>query len=182
MVSKDEKTPEYRNFERIVESANQESDRGCALIIAANLEFRLAELLKAHCVTLTKKIAGSLFEGSGSLATFSARIDVCFAFGIIGNAEFQDLHLIRKIRNDFAHHPSGVDFNSDAIRNRCLEFSLMQEVELDHPHYANEIRDPKSKFRVVALSICLMVEDRRKAASVHEVKSPSSYSILPKPK
>ncbi len=32
----------------------------------------------------------------------------------------QDLHLIRKIRNDFAHLPSKVTFSTEPITSRCL--------------------------------------------------------------
>src|SRR5262249_31340265 len=44
-----------------------------------------------------------LLKYSGPLASFSARIDVGFAIGLYGDETKSDLHILRKVRNDFAH-------------------------------------------------------------------------------
>src|SRR5262249_32748525 len=60
---------------------------------------------------------------TGPLATFSARIDMAYLLGLIPDNVRRELHLIRKIRNDFAHSSENLDFNNEAIANRCRELS-----------------------------------------------------------
>src|SRR6202008_1198062 len=51
-----------------------------------------------------------------------SKIDICYLLGFISLGTHRDLHLIRKIRNDFAHSASPIDFTNDAIGQRCGEF------------------------------------------------------------
>lgn len=116
---------------RVVElrrSLVKESDRGCALAGVAYLDHSLELSLRAHMVDVDA-VADQLFGASGPLGTLSARIDLAFALGIIGKAIHRDLHLLRKIRNHFAHEPGDVGFDSPEIAGRCavLHHDLFQE-------------------------------------------------------
>ena len=62
-----------------------------------------------------------LFRPEGPLGSFSARIDLAYALGLIGKKAARDLHLIRKIRNDFAHDPKTIMFDDDRVAKRCSE-------------------------------------------------------------
>lgn len=97
-----------------------ETDRGCALITGSYLDFRLQILLKNYFVN-DKSITDTIFSNSGSLGTFSSRIDMAYLLGLISKNMHRDLHLIRKIRNDFGHDPSPISFETTSIKNRCLE-------------------------------------------------------------
>jgi len=55
------------------------------------------------------------------LGTFSARIDAAYCLGLLSKDENRDLHLIRKIRNDFAHKLIDMSFESQEIASRCRE-------------------------------------------------------------
>ena len=57
------KTPEYIKFEAMLEETKRESDRGCALILAANLDNRLRELLCSFFVNVSSGYEKELFEG-----------------------------------------------------------------------------------------------------------------------
>jgi len=81
-------------------SLEVETDRGCALMAGAYLDSELKKLLKNHLVS-NEKIQDELFELSRPLGTFSSRIDPAYLLGLIGPQAHRDLHLIRKIRNDF---------------------------------------------------------------------------------
>ena len=175
------KTPDYVLLEQMIGSANQESDRGCALILAANLDNRLCELCKALCVNLTSEFEKKLFFGNGSLATFSSRIDISFALGLLSIDEHRDIHLIRKIRNDFAHNEVGVTFESPAIKSRCSELRMAQEMKTDYPDLAHHVKAARNTFQVVVFSLCLVILDRSKAALDSKRTTPASSSILPKP-
>lgn len=98
-----------------------ETDRGCALMGAAYLDMQLGVLLKAYFVD-DDKLIKHLLSDSGVLGTFSLRIDLAYALGLIAKSVERDLHLLRKIRNDFAHISSKISFNTESIASRCREF------------------------------------------------------------
>jgi DNA-binding MltR family transcriptional regulator len=124
------KIEEYKNFRHSLE---EESDRGSALMAAAFIEEKIGELLQLFCVD-NKKIYTRLFENNGALATFSSKIDLAFLLGIIPKNIFDDLHLLRRIRNDFAHKASHITFESSPIKERCYSFSVLVKTQLrDHP-------------------------------------------------
>jgi DNA-binding MltR family transcriptional regulator len=101
----------------IHEQLKEETDRGAALVGVAFLDELLERLLKSRM--LEGKTTEGLFEGSNPLASFSARIDTAYSLGWIGPETHRELHLMRKIRNEFAHVHTPVTFASDAIQNRC---------------------------------------------------------------
>jgi DNA-binding MltR family transcriptional regulator len=121
-------------------SLDKESDRGCALLAAAYLEYELGMLIQVFLIddaTLVK----DFFRGTGPLATFSARIDTAYLFGLIPRAVRQDLHLIRKIRNDFAHHPEQIEFTESSIASRCGQ--------LQHDAFQQQLAPRATFIRVV---------------------------------
>lgn len=121
---------EFQNFRN---SLNQESDRGSALMAAAFIDNKVGELLHSFFID-NKKIYERLFESNGALATFSSKIDLAFLLGLIPKNIFDDLHLLRKIRNDFAHNASFMTFESNPIKERCYSFSVLIKTQLKkHP-------------------------------------------------
>jgi DNA-binding MltR family transcriptional regulator len=115
---------DYPRGQEAVQQLNEallsETDRGKALMAGAFLDAELDLLLRSVTVQ-DKKVAKEFFRASGVLGTFSSRIDAVYLLGLISKAEHRDLHLIRKIRNDFGHTATPLDFNSPAIRDRCLQ-------------------------------------------------------------
>ena len=100
---------------RIKTELSKESDRGCGLVAAAFLENELSVLLKLFLVEHIKK---ELFDFNGPLGTFSAKIDMSYAMGLISTPIRDALHLVRKVRNDFAHLQDPLDFTANEIRQR----------------------------------------------------------------
>lgn len=108
---------------KFIASLYQETDRGCALMAAAYLDDALSELLKKNLIK-DKKISDRLFESNQPLGNFSSKIDVAYALGLIGKNICQNLHLVRKIRNDFAHVADPIGFEHPPIKSRCCELTL----------------------------------------------------------
>src|SRR6266852_3218445 len=99
----------------------QESDRGCVIFGAAMLEDELESLLRGCCRTdmgTVKKVVDPLFRGYAPFSTFSAKIQVSYAFGFIPKHVYKTLDLVRKLRNDFAHEKSAVSFQSAKYESR----------------------------------------------------------------
>lgn len=100
-----------------------ESDRGCALMAAAYLDERLADLLKAYLVD-DRSAVGKMFDFNGPFGTFSSRIDGAYALGLLPKNVRADIQLVRKIRNDFAHVSKPITFEDQPIISRCQALCL----------------------------------------------------------
>lgn len=127
---------------------NNESDRGCALSAAAFIETELGDLVETSLIEDTN-VTKEMFRGTGPLATFSSRIDIAYLLGLFGKRARKDLHLIRKIRNEFAHKPGDVKFTDEAIASRCRE--------LYHDAYEEDL-PPRQKFVRVSMGILGIIE------------------------
>lgn len=96
----------------------EETDRGCVLMAAAYIDFELEKLIRAHVVD-DKAVVQDLFTNNGPLGTFSSRINLAYSLGLIPKDIKIDLHILRKIRNEFAHVPKKFGFDKDEIKSRC---------------------------------------------------------------
>lgn len=64
---------------------------------------------------LDEKQSAELLGGFGPLSSFSSRISVASGFGLIPMDLAGDLHLVKKIRNRFAHQHSPLRFEEPPI-------------------------------------------------------------------
>jgi hypothetical protein len=131
-----------------------ESDRGAALVGIAYLDELLARLFRARM--LTEKTSEGLLEGFAPLSTFSSRIDVAYCLGWIGPETYRDLHLLRKVRNDFAHTHEPVTFSSAKIQARCRELGTPGVLP-------NGVRT-RDRFHFAAVMLALRLEFHRRGS------------------
>ena len=118
----------------LIEEMNGESDRAVAIVGAAwveeGLTAAIAVFLRPHAAA-TKR----LFGNAGPLATFSAKIDLACLLNIISDAIRSDLHAIREIRNEFAHHiahkleHTRLSFAAQHIRDKCIALRCVAHEE-----------------------------------------------------
>lgn len=94
-----------------------ESDRGAGLIAVAWVDDALGHLLRQHFVD--DDAADALLIGDVPLATFSAKIKMAYALGCISKEMVDDLTLLRKVRNEFAHDRTDIKFTKPSIKDRC---------------------------------------------------------------
>ncbi len=96
----------------------EESDRGCVLVGASILNEDLEILLRKKFSSekkVVKDSVNSLFFVMGPLASFWSKIQLSNALMLLPDGMYNDLEIIRKIRNKFAHHHEPVDFNNTEI-------------------------------------------------------------------
>lgn len=109
--------PEVQNhFKKVFPIIIEESDRGAVLLAASQLELILEKAL--HSIApegISNNKLQAIFEFSGPLGTFSAKINMAYYFRIIGIDAHSSLNVLRKLRNDVAHE--------------CKEFSLANHSE-----------------------------------------------------
>lgn len=107
---------------------SKESDRGCAIIGASFLEDQLEDLIRAICRS-DEEAVDRLFEGYAPFATFSARIQAAFALRLISKELRNQLDLVRRIRNDFAHEQGPLSFNEGPC---CDRLRALMESSKNH--------------------------------------------------
>lgn len=108
-------------WQYFLEEFQKETDRSSVILSASMLDEVLRVLLKTHLVPVPSS-SDDLFEGATApLAAFSSRIDFAYRLGLISKRLTRDLHLIRKIRNEFAHNITGCHFENSSVKSRIIE-------------------------------------------------------------
>jgi hypothetical protein len=132
----------------------RESDRGLALVAAALLDEKLAETLSAFFCEMYKA-ARLLSDGNAPLASFSSRIQICYALGLIDDFEHSEIELIRKVRNEFAHARHGMSFNDARIRGLCASLTSDLPGGAGYPAY-----EPRFRFTNATVVLALRLYHR----------------------
>ena len=114
-----------------LQTLTQASLRATAISMAEYLNAELEDLLQAFLIDDASNVKRLLSGELAPLGTFSARITVAFALGLISEKERKNLILIRKIRNVFAHALPQMElsFDSPEIKSSCQELEIPQPVD-----------------------------------------------------
>ncbi len=150
------------HFSVFYDMLRHESERGSVIVGAALMDESLERLLKTKLVPSPEK-NDELFKGPyAPLDNFSAKIDFAYRTGLIGLTHRSSLHLIRKLRNDFAHSSSQLNFESQQVHSRIQELFKLNKPLLDmiwevvkkdeNPEVAEIIGNYESKHGVDYLS------------------------------
>ena len=108
------------DFRRFADEFKSESDRAAVVLGAAKLDILCYQILQNFLIpSPTGK--DELLEADCPLGTFSSRIHMLFRLGLIEADLARALHLIRKIRNSFAHELSGGNLEEGSHRDRIRE-------------------------------------------------------------
>ena len=153
-----------RYFRQFLKEYQGESDRGAALVGAAQVDKQLADLLRSFLLPIRQ--TNELLEGNNApLGTFSARITAAYCLGLITDLEHNELHLIRKVRNEFAHHTHGLTFESEKVASLCANFSDRFPPGPDHP-----VSTPRHMFINGVMFVSLGLWNRPHSASEIKVE------------
>jgi hypothetical protein len=138
--------PDLRRTYELIKSVGPESPRGMTVLIAAEMDLVLRRLLWAYLATGKSTLA--LFEGSSPpLGSFSAKINLARALDLITDDELRALHIIRDIRNRFAHQPD-VSFHYRGIKDRVRALPG-----------GNHTEDVKGDFELYSIHLIGTLED-----------------------
>jgi DNA-binding MltR family transcriptional regulator len=156
---------------RLALAYEKESDRAVGLLATSFLAEQCKAALQRHFVD-DMRLSKRLFSGYGPLASFSACIDGLFGLGHIARIVHHDLHVVRAVRNDFAHHADLIDFSSDEIRKQCDRLRLVITLRVCEPS-----TDARAKF-LLSIALCLALI-WREAGSVQRPAVPPDPRITP---
>lgn len=122
------KMPTREEMHEALDHIARESDHTTVILGTALVEtaLRLAISARTH-KDLSSAEDGSLFEGDGPLATFSAKTRLALAFEVINTEMRTELDRLRDIRNAFAHSKSFLTFETEEVRAACATLTM--------PHY-----------------------------------------------
>ncbi len=106
-------------------SVETESDRGAIIITAAMIEDTLTQAIRSKMAHLNSKELSDLFDYSGPMGTFSAKIKSAQAIGIIDRATRSHIEVIKEMRNACAHSQQPLTFADNELRDAV--FSMLTE-------------------------------------------------------
>lgn len=93
------------------------SDRDAAILGGSILEELLNRLLRKKLVQ-SPVFKDAIENSNGSLSTFSNKIQLSYLMGLISKKMYDNLTIIRKIRNEFAHEIVGSSFENEQIKSK----------------------------------------------------------------
>lgn len=136
---------------KFVDYLTKESDRGAALLAGADLDVALEEILTGHFdKELNAEDVNLIFGESGPLVAFASKIRIAYAMGFYGPVTRDDLLLIARIRNVFAHSAKNIAFDNTLIEGNCKHMRSLQEYSksgiTDWDQGAIHLLDPRKLF------------------------------------
>jgi hypothetical protein len=107
----------------------------------ADTMIRVASLMEETCelaikMTMLKsgqKVNERMFKHDGELATLEKKINKAKELKLIDDVAFKDAHLLRKIRNKFAHRRERLSFDSQGIVQSADRGGLLPASAIHRP-------------------------------------------------
>jgi hypothetical protein len=135
-----------------------ESDRAAVILAAAKLDILLYQLLQRVLKPSTAS-QDALLDGEGPLATFHARIEIAHRLGLLDDRFVRTLHLVRKIRNSFAHEHSSARLDTGGHRDRVTEMAMPFLGNKSFPNLTARFQEmgksrAGAEFRTVVALLC----------------------------
>ena len=141
-----------------------ESDRTSVILGAAKIDILLYQLLIKFLLP-NPTSRDDLFDGDSPLSTLSSKINLCFRLGLIDSGTSKALHLIRKIRNSFAHEISGCQLDVVPHKDRVKELVSPYEneptfIKMKSISEEKGKRGPSADFRILISLLILFLQEQ----------------------
>jgi DNA-binding MltR family transcriptional regulator len=104
--------------------------RAAVIVAAAFLDTFLERLIRRHLVELPPTEVEALFGPDRPLGSFSAKIKMARAMGLIGPKTAHDMNIMREIRNAFAHGLRRMNFETAEVKQLLHSFYCLKEINL----------------------------------------------------
>ena len=163
----------------------KETPRAAIIIAAAFIDGWLRRLLENMMVDDPNVVEALLGRDESAddrpLSTFAARIKATYCLGLVSKHEYDDLNLLRKIRNRFAHRPHGFSFDEQEIVSWCSSLKIPKEIVSALPQFP---RDRRSLFQLgvsllaIKLSLRVIAVKRKRKTSPNEFGTVRLVSLI----
>ena len=174
---------DYESVKLVMIEIAAEGDRAAVILAAAKLDMILEQALKQLLIPPTSNV-DDLFEGDAPLNTFHAKTHLAYRIGLIDTHFAHALHLIRRLRNAFAHELSSSSLSNGAHRDRVREivapFRTYQILEtfLSHSPNREPVPSPSALFRAaVGIMMVRLEQAYHTRRSLNEMKPMALISV-----
>jgi uncharacterized protein YutE (UPF0331/DUF86 family) len=152
----------WTDFKAVLKEIETNNDRAAAIVAAATLEYALQLAIEAHCSPMSDEEREKL--GKASLNDLIVKAETK---GVIDKKASDELHLLRKIRNEFAHDMNPVSFKSEVILGYCGRLPIPDFLDggtLEEPTEPNKKMRRRFEQMLYSQLLLLLPEWTRAAA------------------
>ena len=121
-------TPDESEIEAVWEEIERQNHRAAGVLAGAMVEEVLQFALMCHMVFQSKTDLEKLFEYPEPLSSFDAKIRMGYALGLYGRIIRNDLDVIRRVRNAFAHAKKPITFTTPKIAKEVAKLRYTKEM------------------------------------------------------
>jgi hypothetical protein len=154
MAKKQKPPPVLQELSGMLLELKKETDRGLALILVAWLDDALTHVLKLWMVD-DEEVLKELFAIARPLSSFSSKINLAYALGMIGSDLRDDFHNARDIRNLFAHDRALIRFSSQNVGAMVRNFKITKGQLGNSPGKVKNERDLFLLTLLVLIGLCM---------------------------
>lgn len=130
------------------------------------LDEALKALFPKLCVEPANKRRSLLDGEDGPLNSFSRQIDGAYQLGLISRFFARDLHLVRRIRNEFAHHPFQCSFETENVSAWVKELCKTSDHNRQRPDTRAEMGPPGPRGDFLGMCAWMLYSLSRELDSV----------------
>lgn len=163
-------------IQEILNEFKKESDRATVILGAAKLDAQLY-LLLSKFLKPSINSQDDLLDGDNPLGTLSSKINISYRLGLIDSHFAKSLHLIRKIRNSFAHEFKTLSLSTgghaDRVRELVVHFKdYVGYQDYKEEQYGNE-NNLANDFRII-LAVAIIRTD----TAIHYCNTISTEGVV----
>jgi DNA-binding MltR family transcriptional regulator len=111
----------------VVEDFKTGPDRSAAIVMSAWVERTLEQLVISALPNANEKLIEKLLSGEGPLSSFYCKNLLGFGLGLYSQNTLDDLEVIRKIRNAFAHSARPITFDNNQVSRETAKLKVDDE-------------------------------------------------------
>jgi DNA-binding MltR family transcriptional regulator len=120
--------PSPPEIKKIINDLLNRDDLNIAITAVSIVEAHLEKLLVSRLHRSDKDFTNRLFENRGPLSDFNSRILIAEAFGLLTRPLADELHLLRAIRNAFAHAKMTLTFDMEPVESEVRKLKLLTTI------------------------------------------------------
>jgi hypothetical protein len=120
--------PSPPEIKKIMDGLIEQDDLHVAITAVSIIEAHLEKLIITRLHSADKDFLNRLFENRGPLSDFNSKILIAQAFGLVTRPLAEELHVMRTIRNTFAHAKMPLSFDMQPIESVVRSLKLLTSI------------------------------------------------------
>jgi DNA-binding MltR family transcriptional regulator len=151
------RVPTPAEIEEIMKSLKGKDDIHVAIIAVSIVESTLDRLLVSRLHNRDDTFVASLFQSHGPMSDFYSKTLIAQAFGLLTTPLAEELHVMRDIRNAFAHAKIVISFEDAPVKQGVDKLKLVGGI-LGLPVQFKPELDHKGRFLLATRIVLIMMD------------------------